>query len=275
MRRTSAGEIITIVFVTVLLVLFLFPLFMALNNSFKTLLDIIDNAFAFPTYLSFDNYVNAFHAMNFPTAFMNTLIVTVASVAVLIFFPPMTAHLFLRKNWKINKIMFYLMVAAMIIPFQSIMIPLVSIYGGLGVLNNRWILVYFYLAFGTPLSVFIYHGFLKSIPEEIEEAARIDGCNIFQNFFVIVYPLLKPITATVMILNVLWIWNDYLLPFLILNPFPNLRTLPLATFSFYGTHTANYGLLLAALVMTVIPILILYVFLQKYIHSGIIQGAIK
>ena len=268
------GNILVMIFASLLLILFLFPLILALTNSFKTLLEIINSVFSLPTEWVFDNYVNAFSSMNFPRAFFNTLFISTSSLVVVCFFSSMTAHFFLRNNWKINKIMFALLVAAMIIPFQAIMIPLVSIYGRLGLLNNQWTLIYFYLAFGSPMAIFIYHGFLKSIPLELEEAATIDGCNVFQRFFLIVFPLLKPVTATVAILNVLWFWNDYLLPFLLLNR-PEQRTLPLATFSFYGTYSANYGLLLAALVMTVVPIIIIYVFLQKFIQRGIVQGAIK
>jgi len=154
------------------------------------------------------------------------------------------------------------------------MIPLVKVYGSLGLLNSRWLLIYLYFGFGTPLAVFMYHGFIKSIPVELEEAATIDGCTRFETYFKIVFPLLKPVTGTIVVLDILWIWNDYLLPYLILKS-PKQRTLPLATFAFYGTHTADYGLLLAALVMTVTAFLILYVFLQKYIIAGIVQGAIK
>jgi raffinose/stachyose/melibiose transport system permease protein len=273
-RKRIMYNTVMISSVSVLLLIYMMPLVLTLNNSFKTLFEIIDNAFTLPTYLNLENYMVAFDRMNFPRAFLNTFIVTSASVFIIVVFTSMTAHFFLRNKWTINRIIFSLMIGAMIIPFQAIMIPLVSIYGSMGLLNNKATLVFLYLGFGTPLATFIYHGFMKSIPLELEEAARIDGCNIFQNFFIIVFPLLKPVTASILILNVLWIWNDYLLPFLVLMR-PHQRTLPLATFSFYGTHSANYGLLLAALVMTVIPVIVMYVFLQKYIHAGIIQGAIK
>jgi len=275
MRKNHViGQLFIIAFAILLLILFLFPLILAFNNSFKTLLEIIDSVFSLPNEWRFDNYINAFNSMNFPRAFLNTFVISLSSLVVVCLFSSMTAHFFLRNDWKFNKVMFALLVAAMIIPFQAIMIPLISIYGGLGLLNSQWTLVYFYLAFGSPMAIFIYHGFLKSIPLELEEAATIDGCNVFQCFFLIVFPLLKPVTATVAILNVLWFWNDYLLPFLILNR-PDQRTLSLATFSFYGTYSANYGLLLAALIMTIIPILIVYIFLQKFIQRGIVQGAIK
>lgn len=162
----------------------------------------------------------------------------------------------------------------MLIPFQAIMIPLVQIYGGLNLLNSRWILIYMYLGFGSSFAVFLYHGFIKAIPLELEEAAMIDGCSRIQVFFRIVFPLLKPTTLTLIILNVLWIWNDFLLPSLVLISSSN-RTLPLTTFYFHGTYTSDYGLLMAALMLTILPVIIFYAFLQKYIIKGVMEGAVK
>lgn len=212
--------------------------------------------------------------MGFVSAFVNSLIITVFSVIVIAVFSAMTAYLFVRTNWLFNKVMFFAMVAAMLIPFQAIMIPLVQIYGGLNLLNSRWILVYMYLGFGTSFAVFLYHGFIKSIPLELEEAALIDGCSRLQVFFKIVFPLLKSTTITLIILNVLWIWNDFLLPSLVLIS-PSNRTLPLTTFYFHGTYTSDYGLLMAALALTILPVIIFYAFLQKHIIKGVMEGAIK
>jgi len=264
---------IYIILIAILLI-YMFPVYLVVINSFKNLFEIIDNTLGFPRNLHFKNYIQAFNDMNYPMAFMNSVIVTVFSVIVVCFFPSMTAHYFLRNKSKFNTLMFGLMIASMNIPFHAIMIPMVRIYGSLGVLNNKASLIYFYLAFGTPLSVFTYHGFMKSIPKELEEAAVIDGCNKIQTFFKVVFPLLTPVTASIATLNILWFWNDYLLPFLVLKK-AEQRTLPLSTFAFFGTHSADYGLLMAALIMTVIPIVIVYVFLQKYIIQGIVQGAVK
>ena len=173
-----------------------------------------------------------------------------------------------------NKAMFFAMVAAMLIPFQAIMIPLVQIYGGLNLLNSRWVLIYMYLGFGSSFAVFLYHGFIKAIPVELEEAAMIDGCSRIQVFFRIVFPLLKSTTLTLIILNVLWIWNDFLLPSLVLISSAN-RTLPLTTFYFHGTYTSDYGLLMAALMLTILPVIIFYGLLQKHIIKGVMEGAIK
>jgi raffinose/stachyose/melibiose transport system permease protein len=212
--------------------------------------------------------------MNFPTAFMNTLIITVVSVVVIVALASMTAYIFVRKNWKINKFFFFFMVAAMIIPFQAIMIPLVKIYGTMHMLNTKWILIYMYIGFGAPLAVFMYHGFIKSIPIELEEAATIDGASTLQTFWLVIFPLLKPITATMVILDMLWFWNDYLLPSLVLTT-PDQRTITLSTFYFYGTYTVQYDLVMAGLVLAILPVIIVYLLLQKQIIKGVMQGSLK
>ncbi len=257
-----------------LLLLYLSPFFFVLINSFKSRRQIISNPFGFPAVWSLDNFFTAFQRMNFVSAFMNSLIITVFSVLLIAMFSSMTAYIFVRTDWRFNKAMFFAMVAAMLIPFQAIMIPLVQIYGGLNLLNSRWVLIYMYLGFGSSFAVFLYHGFIKAIPVELEEAAMIDGCSRIQVFFRIVFPLLKSTTLTLIILNVLWIWNDFLLPSLVLISSAN-RTLPLTTFYFHGTYTSDYGLLMAALMLTILPVIIFYGLLQKHIIKGVMEGAIK
>jgi len=257
-----------------LLVIYLSPFFFVLINSFKSRREIISNPFNFPDVWSLNNFINAFQRMNFASAFFNSLVITIFSVVIIAVLSSMTAYLFVRTDWRINKIMFFAMVAAMLIPFQAIMIPLVQIYGGLNLLNSRWSLIYMYLGFGSSFAVFLYHGFIKSIPLELEEAAMIDGCSRLQVFFKIVFPLLKSTTLTLIILNVLWIWNDFLLPSLVLIS-PVNRTLPLTTFYFHGTYTSDYGLLMAALMLTILPVIIFYALTQKHIIKGVMEGAIK
>jgi raffinose/stachyose/melibiose transport system permease protein len=245
-----------------------------LLNSLKENKAITSNPLSLPHSFDLTNYKYAFDKMGYLGAFSNSLIITAISVMLISLFAAMTAHYFVRNHTKLNQYTFLLMVAAMIIPFQAIMIPLVKIYGSLGMLNSKWSLIYMYIGFGSPLAVFIYHGFIKGIPSELEEAAMIDGCTRTQTFFRIVLPVLMPTTATISILNVLWIWNDFLLPSLILVN-PEERTLPLSTFNFYGTYTVNYGPLMASLVLTILPIIVVYLFVQKYIIQGVMQGSIK
>src|SRR5690625_4391505 len=199
-------RIVTSLSLYLLLAIYLSPFFFVLINSFKGRREIISNPFGLPDMWSLDNFVTAFQRMNFVSAFMNSLVITFFSVIIIALFSFMTAYLFVRTDWRFNKVMFFAMVAAMLIPFQAIMIPLVQIYGGLNMLNSRWSLIYMYLGFGSSFAVFLYHGFIKGIPLELEEAAMIDGCSRIQVFFKIVFPLLKSTTLTLIILNVLWIW---------------------------------------------------------------------
>ncbi|SEL45952.1 carbohydrate ABC transporter permease [Paenibacillus sp. OK003] len=258
----------------VALVLFIFPFLLLITNSFKANQAITSDPLGLPASFQWDNYVSAFDKMGYMSAFGNSLLITVAGVLLIALLAAMTAHFFVRHNSKLNQYLFFLMVAAMIIPFQAIMIPLVKIYGSLGLLDNKWSLIYMYIGFGSPLAVFIYHGFIKSIPLELEEAALMDGCGRVQTFFRIVLPVLLPTSVTIAVLNVLWIWNDFLLPSLVLTS-SEQRTLPLSTFYFYGTYTVDYGPLMAGLVLTLLPVLVVYLFAQKYIIQGVMQGSIK
>ena len=263
----------------IIFIAYMFPFVMVVINSLKEKRDIIKSPFSWLFTikgLSFDNFVKAFTQMDFLNAFKNSLIVTVCSTVLVTLLAAMLAYYIVRHNNKISKITFALMVASMIIPFQAIMIPLVSIYGGtLNVLNHRITLIFMHTGFSMAMSVFMFHGFIKgNIPIALEEAAYIDGCNHAQIFFKIVFPLLKPIISTMVILNSLAFWNDYLLPSLVLTD-KELLTLPLSTYSFYGTYSADYGTIMAGLLLCVIPILILYVVLQKQIIGGVVSGAVK
>lgn len=267
-------NIIKYIVISGLLLVYIVPFVFVLINSLKVRKDVVANPLSIPSTFKFSNYIDAFQKMNYGHAFFNTLIITVLSVLIIIIFSSMTAYILVRKDWKFNKFMFFGMVLSMIIPFQGIMIPLVSIYGSIGMLNSKWALIYMYLGFGLSLAVFMYHGFIKSIPVELEEAAMIDGATRFQTFWKIVFPIMKPITMTITTLDMLWIWNDFLLPSLILIA-PNERTLQLSTYVFSGTYTTDYGLSMSALILSILPILIIYLFLQKSIIGGVLQGSIK
>ncbi len=267
--------------ILVMVAIFLFymiPFILILLNSFKAKRDIIKNPFSLLAEkgYSLGNYTEAFEKMNYIRSFGNSLFITGLSTLLVIVLAAMTAYYFVRAKDGISKIFFALMAASMIIPFQAIMIPLVSIYGAqLNLLNHRATLIFLHIGFSISMSVFIYQGFIKSnIPITLEEAAYLDGCTKTQTFFKVVFPLLKPTTSTLIILNVLAFWNDYLLPSLVLGR-KELFTLPLSTYTFYGTYSADYGTIMAGLVLTVAPILILYLFLQKHIISCVVAGAVK
>ena len=277
--KKKAANMLAMAGLIVIFIAYMFPFLMVVINSLKQKRDIIKSPFSWLFTikgLSFDNFVKAFTQMDFLNAFKNSLIVTVSATALVTLFAAMLAYYIVRhKNW-ISKITFALMVASMIIPFQTIMIPLVSIYGGtLNILNHRLTLIFMHTGFSMAMSVFMFHGFINgNIPIALEEAAYIDGCTHSQTFFKIVFPLLKPIISTMVILNALAFWNDFLLPSLVLTD-KELLTLPLSTYSFYGTYSADYGTIMAGLLLCVVPILILYVVLQKQIINGVVAGAVK
>lgn len=279
--NVSNKKILTIVKTVVsilLLAFYMFPFYMILLNSFKDKRDITKAPLSWGGKKGFriTNYLEAFKKMDFLTVFRNSLIVTGCSVCIIIIISAMCAYIFVRRNWKINNLLFTLMLFSMVIPFQVVMIPLISIYGGVfGVLNYRATLIFMHTGFSVSMAVFMYHGFIKgSIPLELEEAAQIDGASIYRTFFTIVFPLLKPTTATLVILYALSLWNDYLLPSLILTN-QTLRTLPIAMAMFQGTYSNQMDFMMAGLVMSIIPIIILYVILQKYIIAGVVAGAVK
>ncbi len=265
---------IQFIIILVLFAAFMLPFYLMVLNSFKTTEQFVDSPFALPENLGFNNYVQAFNNMNFPVGLMNSVIITVVSVALILITASMCAHFIVRNNWRVCKALFVVFVSAMVVPFQALMIPLVSMYGNMNLLNNAGILIFMYLGFGQSFAVFIFHGFIKNVPLELEEAAMIDGCGRAGIFFRIVLPLLKPVMVTVLVLDLLWIWNDYLLPSLVLLS-PAQRTLPLSTYSFFNSYSVDFAPLMAGIVLTILPILVVFLICQKYIISGVVQGAIK
>ncbi|SYX87378.1 carbohydrate ABC transporter permease [Paenibacillus alvei] len=253
---------------------FLVPFYFLLVNSVKSFGDLLSNAASWPESFEWANYQKAWEMTKFPQAFTNSLLITVVSVLLVGLTSAMAAYRMVRHNTRFNRTLFMLFVAAMVIPFQSIMIPLVKVTGTLKLTDSMLGLIVCYLGFGAPLSVFLFHGFIKSVPLEIEEAAVVDGCSPYGVFWKVVFPLLKPMFVTVAILNSLWIWNDYLLPSLMLQS-ASLRTIPLATYAFFGQFTKQWDLALPALVLGITPIVIFFLAMQKYIIEGITAGSVK
>ena len=277
-KENTAIKVLTIVVLILLLLIFLYPIYIVLINSIKSRRDIIVDPLAFKGKkgLTTENFVNAFKAVNFPRVFANSLIITLSSVALIILSSATAAYIFARNEWKINKFFYSLMLSSMVIPFQVLMIPLVSIYGArMNILNNRLTLILMHTGFSVAMGVFMYRSYIRtSVPVSLEEAARIDGANVYQTFWRIVFPLLKPITATIATLYAFAIWNDFLLPSLVLTQ-RGLFTIPIATQVFYGTYSSDLGLIMASLVMAATPLVILYLILQKQIMSGVVAGAVK
>ena len=275
-RQKKISHAIMWIVLLVLFICFIAPFLLVVINVFKTKADITSNPLALigAHGFTFKNFPEAMKKMNFFTVFGNSLIVTVCSTILTIVLSSMTAFVIVRNGkWKLCTLIFSLMIASMVIPFQVLMVPLVSVYGS--VLNARITLILMHVGFSMSMAVFMFHGSIKTnIPLELEEAATIDGCNRWQTYWRVVFPLLKPTIATVGIINAMAYWNDYLLPSLVLKK-KALYTIPIATQAFYGTYSTDIGLIMAALLLAMLPILILYVFLQRYIVEGVTSGAVK
>jgi raffinose/stachyose/melibiose transport system permease protein len=260
----------------VLAVVYLLPILIVFWNSFKGRFFIADAPFALPTaqtFVQLKNYVNGLEKTGFILAFGYSLFITVFSVAAIVIFTSMAAWAITRVKSRFSTVIYYTLVASMIVPFQMVMFTMSKMANILHLDNPVGIIV-LYLGFGAGLSVFIFSGFIKGIPVEIEEAATMDGCTPIQTFFLVVLPLLQPIYITVAILNAMWIWNDYLLPYLVIGS--NYRTIPIAVQYLQGGYgSRDMGASMAMLVLAIIPIVIFYLTSQKAIISGVVTGAVK
>ncbi|WP_238858519.1 carbohydrate ABC transporter permease [Clostridium sp. YIM B02569] len=279
--RSMIGEIIGII----LALIILSPFILVILNSAKTSADIVISPLSIPNKWGqmLTNFKNVIHndSFNYWKSFFSSLFITIVSLALLSLFSSMTAWVLCRNKKKWSGFIFMLLVAAMVIPFQVVMLPLLSTFRnisnflGIQMLQSYQGVIFAYLGFGGSMSVFILHGFIKGIPRELEEAAWIDGCSPEGTFFRIIFPLLKPVQMTILILNGIWIWNDYLLPSLMLGLNGKIKTLPVAVSAFVGSYVKQWDLILSAAFLAMIPIIILFLFAQKQIIKGIVDGAIK
>ena len=272
-KHGSFGRKVTFWVGLFLSITYVAPFFLVLLNSFKTKYDILGNPLGWPQVFTLDNFQQALEKMNFFRSLVSSVIVTFFSVSALIIFSSMLGYYLARTKNKFTKTTFLILVASMIVPFQALMIPFIGIWSKFVSLNNQAALILFYQGFGVALSTFLYHGFISKIPTEIDEDASVDGANDFTIFWRIIFPMLRPITATVAIVNSLWIWNDFLLPRLVLTH--ETQTLPLSTYLFYGQYSTEYGQAMAGLILAVIPIIAFFLFLQRQFIAGISSGAVK
>ena len=272
-QRRRIGKKITFIVGAILAFAYVFPFFLVFVNALKLKPDILANPLSIPTSITWDNFNQALTKMNFFRSLTNSIIITVLSVSLLVVFSSMLAYYLARTKTNLSKYIFMVLVASMIVPFQALMIPFMARFAQFVSWNNRGALIFFYIGFGVALSTFLYHGFISNIPTEIDEAASIDGASDMVAFWRIIFPMMRPITATVAIINALWIWNDFLLPRLVLTN--ETQTLPLSTYLFYGQYSIEYGQAMAGLLLAVIPIIIFYLALQRQFIAGISAGAVK
>ena len=283
--RRTARLVVPEIVAVVLFLLFLFPFFIVVVNSAKTPFEITQNPLTLPTDWGkiLQNMVTIWTSVNvqYSSSFLSSVIITVASLLLLNVLSSQAAWVLVRTKTRLSMGIFIIFVAAMVIPFQIVMFPLLTWFREITALTGVRLLRSFvgiilaYIGFGMSQSIFLFHGFIKSIPLELEEAALIDGCRPVQTFYQIIFPILRPIHATVLVLNGIWIWNDYLLPLLILGKGNRVMTIPLAVSNFAGAYVKQWDLILTAIVMAMIPIVIFFLFAQKSIIKGMVAGSIK
>lgn len=278
MNKKKVANSIIFVILTILAIVFLYPLVFILNNSFKGKFFISADPFGVPTeetFVGITNYVNGLEKTGLINAIGYSFFITIVSILMLILFCSMTAYYITRVKNVATSVMYYMFTFSMIVPFQMVMFTMTGLADKFH-LRNPLGMCLLYLGFGAGLTVFMFAGFVKSIPLEIEEAAMIDGCNPLQNYFGVVFPILKPTAITVAILNAMWIWNDFLLPYLVIGVSTKYKTIPVVVQMLVGSNgNKDMGALMAMLVLAIIPIIIFYLFCQKYIIEGVVAGAVK
>lgn len=261
--------------------MWLFPIYIIVVNSFKSRAEMYLNTLALPPSLTLEYYRGAMERMDFLGAFSNSMILTLSSVFLIVLLSAMAGWMMARSDGKFSRFLYTVLIVTMLIPFQTIMMPLMQEMNSLGKLLHIPLkdtlggLVFMYAGFGAGMGVFLFYGFVRStMPRSLEEAAVIDGCSTWQLFWRVVFPVMKPAVVTLIILDVIWIWNDYLLPSLTLTSARN-RTIPIGTKMFFGQYTIEWNMAMAALTLTVIPVIIFYLCAQKYIVKGVAAGAVK
>jgi raffinose/stachyose/melibiose transport system permease protein len=285
MKTRRTGLVVLEALAIILFLIFLFPFFIVLINSAKAPFEITQAPLSLPTHWGkiIENMVSIWTSVNiqYASSFASSVIITALSLILINVFAAQAAWVLVRTKTRLSAGIFIIFVAAMVIPFQIVMFPLLTWFRdfgeavGIRLLRTFTGIVLAYIGFGMSQSIFLFHGFTKSIPLELEEAATIDGCRPWQTFYLIIFPILKPIHATVLVLNGIWIWNDFLLPLLILGKGNSVMTIPLAVSNFAGAYVKQWDLILTAILMAMIPIIVFFLIAQKSIIKGMVAGSIK
>jgi raffinose/stachyose/melibiose transport system permease protein len=273
-KQTTSSLMVTIV-TSLLALVYLYPLFLVIINSFKTFSEITSNVISLPSSLNLDNFVKAFTIMQYPRYFLNTFIATGIGVTGVVILSSLAGFKLSRTKTLYSWVMFIILIAPMMIPFHSFMIALVKIAKSLKLTGSPAGLGVLYWGLGSPLALFLYHGFVKSVPQELDDCALIDGASPLRAFVQVIFPLLQPVTVSVIVINAMWMWNDFLLPLLILSGSKKALTLQLATYNFFGMYKIDWNFAMAGVLLTLAPAILLYLSLQKYIIKGMTAGAVK
>jgi raffinose/stachyose/melibiose transport system permease protein len=259
----------------ILSLIYIYPVLLVVINSFKTNKDLMLNVLSLPKKFIMDNYIYVWNYMEYPRLFLNNLLITVVGIVGIVAFSSLAAYMLARRKTKPSFLIYLLLIIPMLVPFQTIMLTLLKWTNILHLTNSDLGLGIQYWGLGIPMAVFMYHGFVGTIPKEIDESAEIDGATTLQRFIFIIFPLLKSITSTIIVIDVMWIWNDFLLPLLMVNANNQTRTLTLAAYTFIGTYVTDWQFSMAAMVLAVLPSVIFFVVMQKNIVKGIVAGAVK
>ena len=275
MKKRSYISSFTSVILSIVAIFYLYPLFLVLINSFKTFSEITSNVISLPSRLVWENFENAFRIMNYPQYFINTLIATGVGVIGVVVVSSLAGYKLSRTKTRYSFVMFIILIAPMMIPFHSFMISLVKVAKQLRLIGSPFGLGILYWGLGSSLALFMYHGSVKSIPQDLDDCALIDGASPLRAFFQIIFPLLQPVTVSVIVINTMWMWNDFLLPLLVLSGSKRSLTLQLAAYNFFGLYKVDWNFAMAGVLLTILPAILFYLSLQRYIIKGMVAGAVK
>jgi raffinose/stachyose/melibiose transport system permease protein len=278
MTRARKREIKKFILVTIMVLLgavYIYPVFLMFLNSFKPFKEVVVDVIAFPTKIEWKNYSYVFDKMDYTKLFWNNVVITVTGIFGIILFSSIAAYILDRRRTRYTRIAHLLIITPMLIPFQTIMITLLKVMNIINLSGSTIGLGIQYWGFGIPMATFIYKNFMQTIPYEIDESAKIDGASTIKTFFYVIFPLLKSVTVTIIVLDVMWIWNDFLLPLLMVNSTPDTKTLVLSAYTFVGQFNTQWHYAMTAMVLAVVPSIIFFILLQKYIVEGVVAGAVK
>jgi len=273
--RAKVFSLLFLVILTFIALIYLYPLFLVIINSFKTYEEITVDVIALPKKPTFSNYIDTWKIMDYPPLFFNTLIATALGVAGVVLVSALAGYKLSRTKTAYSWVLFIVLIAPMMIPFHSFMIALVKVARNMGLTKTPWGLGVLYWGLGASLATFLYHGFVKTIPRELDDCATIDGASAARTFFQVIFPLLQPVTVSVIVINAMWMWNDFLLPLLILSGSKRSYTLQLAAYNFFGLYKIEWNYAMAGVLLTLIPAIAFYLALQKHIIKGMVAGAVK
>lgn len=274
-RKAFIGRIVLLVFLTILAIIYIYPVFLMFINSFKPFGEVVSSPIDLPKEPTFENITYVVKKIHYGNLFVNNVMITVIGIVGIVFFSSLAAYILDRRRNRYTGIVYTLIITPMLIPFQTIMITLLKAMNIIHLDQSRVGLGIQYWGFGIPMATFIFFNFMKTIPKEIDESAKIDGASTWKTYTAIIFPLMKPVTFTVIVLDVMWIWNDFLLPLLMVNSSNKTKTLVLAAYTFVGQMNTKWQYAMAAMALTVLPSIIIFILLQKYIVEGVVAGAVK